>query len=187
MPKSIVDLKKSQAKTASSAISIPQESAVNTDGAKAPEALTWKAHEFAMYRKTFVWFAGLWGAAGLIVLVMILLKNYTAAALFAIAAFVMSLYGKTQPRVMIFGVSSQGVRIGERLYLYSDLRSFWIFYEKGVRAELSLRSNRALMPYVRAPLGDMNPAKVHAALSRYLPERKHADSAVDALSRHIGF
>ena len=175
----IVDLKKTPQKSDTSA---------PIREVQAFQPMSWEAPEFTEYEKSRVWYIALFGVAALLVLAMVLVKNYIAAALFVLLAPVVYLASAKKPRVLNFGISGKGVQIGDRLYPYDDLQSFWIFYEPHMdRAELSLRSRKAVMPYVRLPLGSQNPAVVHALLSRFLPERKHADSVVDAMARRAGF
>lgn len=165
-----------------------QENKPKAGNAPLPQFLSWEAPEFDTYKKSRGWHVALFGIAGLLIFITVLLENYTAAAFFGIAAAVVYLYGNKEPRVLTFAISGKGIEIAGRLYVYESLRSFWIFYEPHARrSELSLRSNKTLMPYIRIPLGSTNPVTVHALLSRFLPERKHADSVADTLSRKAGF
>ena len=179
MPQTVVDLKKTERQDPA-----PKAASVETeDGAP----LSWEVPEYDANKKSPAWYAAIYSAAALVIGVMIWIENYTAAAFFSIAAFVVTLYASKEPRMMTFGIDGRGIRVGDRLYVYEDLRSFWIFYEPGVRAELSLRSRKVGIPYIRIPLGNVNPAKVHLMASRFLPERRHADSVIDDFARHIGF
>ncbi|MDP3964019.1 MAG: hypothetical protein Q8Q39_06020 [bacterium] len=182
MPQPVVDLKNKDR----SEVGV-QKNPTQGVQASSPEALRWEAPEYITSPKSHIWYGGVISVAALVVLAMALLENYTAAVFFVIATFIVTLYAAKEPRVLEFEIDGRGIRIDERLYAYEELRSFWIFYEPGVRTELSLRSKKTVMPYVHAQLGKVNPAKVHALLSRYLPERRHADSFVDNVSHRIGF
>lgn len=182
MAKPIVDLKNGGGKGESA-----DNAQANTASVSKPQELNWEAAEFSTPEKSRVWFGILFAGTVAVVGCMIWLQNYTAAVFFVLAGFMIYLYSTREAHRVHFAVTHGGVRVGGRLYAYEDLRSFWIFYEKGVRSELSLQSHKALMPYIRIPLGQTNPARVHALLSRYLPEQKHADSAIDAFSRSVGF
>ena len=158
-----------------------------SEKATAPKIITWQAPEFAVHGKSFRWYAALFAATGLLVLVSALLKNYTAAALFMLAAAVVYVFAQKSPRVLVFAVDARGVRIDGRLYAYDALRSFWIFYDPPGKTEVSFRSRSMLMPYIRVPLGSTNPAQLHRLLTRFLPETKHAESVADSLSERAGF
>ena len=178
----VVDLKKATPQA------IAQENQPKTGSSPLPQSLNWEAPEFDAHEKSRGWHAALFGISGILILLMALFKNYTAAAFFGIAGAVLYLYGNKEPRVLTFTISGKGVEVAGRLYPYDSLRSFWIFYDPHMRrSEVSLRSNKTLMPYIRVPLGSTNPATVHALLSRFIPERKHADSVADTLSRKARF
>ena len=180
----IIDLKKTAQGKSEKTVN---PSAGTSEKGAAPEAITWQAPEFTMHEKGFWWYGALFGITGLLVLASILLKNFTAAALFMLSAAVVYLFAQKSPRALTFTADARGVQIDGRLYAYDALRSFWIFYDPPHRAELSLRSRSLLMPYVCAPLGSINPAHLHRLLTRFLPEAKHAQSLADSLSQRAGF
>ena len=184
MASPVVDLKKNeQGKGGNTAGRVLETSGKNA----AYEVLTWQAVEFAAHEKGFWWYGLLVGATAIVVLVSVLLKNYTAAVLFVLSAVIVALFAQKSPRMLTFTADARGVQIGGRLYAYDALRSFWIFYDPPHRADLSLRSRSLFMPYIHIPLGSINPAQLHRLLSRYLPETKHAQSLADSLSQRAGF
>lgn len=178
----VVNLKKSTVQGGAASAGVPQSSAISQF-----QPITWETPEFVTTVKTRTWYGALFGIAAIIVLLMVWLQNYTAVVFFVLSAFMVYVYSKKLPRSLKFGVTGRGVLVGDRTYLYEDLRSFWIFYEKGVQSELSLQSNKMVMPYIHIPLGQTNPARVHVLLSQFLPEQKHENSAIDAISRSMGF
>lgn len=192
MARSVIDLKRAdtpRAEAASSPLKAAEERSpaplrTETSGEFAP--LSWDAPLLAGGGKSFAWQASVIVITSGVMVAMVVLENYTAAVFFAVAALVVLLSASSRRQVISFGIDGRGVRAGDRLFIFDDLRSFWIFYEPGVRAELSLRSRKVAMPYIHIPLGEMNPARVHEALSRYIPERRQQDSVVDHLSRHLG-
>jgi hypothetical protein len=153
-----------------------------------PQSVSWIAPEYGFEPKSPRWFLAAFLVGALLIAAMIWMENYTAAAFFGLAVVLIAVYAKKEPSLTEFGVGSSGIRIGDRIYEYADLRSFWIFYDKTIgRSELSLRSRKVVMPYIRVPLESINPAVVHAILSKYLPERRHSDSVSDVISQQIGF
>jgi hypothetical protein len=181
----VVDLKKPVSKKENAA---PARSGEDKNDRDAFQPVLWQAGEFDSGEKERGWHLALVLITVAVVALMILYDNYTAVVLFMILAMVIYIYSKKEPRILDFGVTERGVKVGDRVYVYSELISFWIFYDKKAgRSELSLRSRKALMPYIRIPLGDTNPATVHKALTRFMPEIKQRDSLTDAWARRVGF
>jgi hypothetical protein len=147
----------------------------------------WEAREFEKIPKTKEWFwaGGILSAAFLTV--AIIQKNLLFAIVIVLASFVVYLYALKEPRVVSFAITSRGVKIGNRLYEFDDLESFWIFYEPPRIKELSIESKKTLMPRLEAPLGDADPVKLREALIRFLPEKKHEEDIASIIARRIGF
>lgn len=193
----IVDLKKPTAEKPAAATpqvsptpppALPPEASRDQPGsAPFKPFFTWEAAEFENREKPRSWYLTLAAVAGALMALALWRQDYFAAALLAIAAGVVWLFAKQEPRLLRFAITSRGVQAGPRLYLFDDLISFWIFYDPPHRKELSLRSKHLLMPYVRMALGDADPVALREHLLRFLPELKHQESVVDAFSRRIGF
>jgi len=149
--------------------------------------LKWSAPEFIQYSKSKSWFiiAGLI-AAGLL-LWALLTKNFIFALLIGLSYFSITVFALKKPRGINLAITAKGIKIDKTLYEFDNLKSFWIFYEPPLVKELSLRSKKTIMPYIKIPLGEQNPVKVRRLLMKYLPERKHKESLIDNLSRGLRF
>lgn len=123
------------------------------------------------------------GGGGVITLVSLLVGNYLLAIFIALAAFVLHTSGSGKSKTVKCAITPQGVKIENRVYEFSDLKSFWIFYDPADVKELSLESKRTAMPLVRAPLGDANPVKLRETLLKFIPEKKHEESLSDIIGR----
>jgi len=149
--------------------------------------IKWEAPEFEHFSKDKSWSF----ASGLIALAVLIwavwTKNFLLAILICVGYFTFVAYAYKKPRKINFAVTPQGVQIDKTLYDYDNLRSFWIYYQPPQIKELSLRSRKKLMPYIKIPLGRQNPADIRAALIQYIPEKRHKESLVDDLSRAIRF
>jgi len=112
-------------------------------------------------------------------------------ALFGIALFlaggIVIAYAYQPPRLMRCAITPRGVEVGRRLYLFEDLRSFWIFYDPPRLKELVLESRKTIMSRIAAPLGDLDPLRLREVLLRFLPEQRQEESLIDILGKHLGF
>lgn len=86
-----------------------------------------------------------------------------------------------------YAIHPKGVLVGDRLYEYKNLSSFWINYDPEGIKELSIEGKGLLSPYIKIPLGDQNPVEIRTALMNYLPEEQHPERIEDFLRRKLGF
>ncbi len=138
----------------------------------APELINieWQAPEFEKHEKGPKWFilVGIFALA--IFTISLFMKNYIFAAMIIIAVFTIFIYALKEPRVINFKIDGKGIAIAQKLYSYSDLESFWIFYEPPQIKELSIKSKKWLMPFLKIHLADQNPLPIRQALIKFIPE-----------------
>lgn len=149
--------------------------------------LKWIAPEFDHQEKDRSWFI-IFGliAAGLF-LWAVLTKNILFALLIILSYFSLSIYAVKKPKNLKLAITSRGIRIDKTLYEYDNLRSFWIFYNPPHHKELSIRSRKTVMPYIKIPLGEINPAEVRKYLVKYIPEKKQEESLIDNIARNLRY
>jgi hypothetical protein len=163
-------------------------------GAGTPTKIEWTALEFKKYKKGKKWFVFPALLALAVIIAAILLKNLLLVIATILTVFVVYIYAKKEPRKIKFSISGNGVQIDQIVYKFEDLKSFWIFYEPASPAggppevkEISIRSKKAFMPYIKIPLNDQNPAEIRRLLLKFLPEKKHKESVIDEWTRRSGF
>lgn len=151
------------------------------------QELEWKALEFPKKKKAKSWFI----IPGLITIALGIFALSTDNILFLIAIvltfFVFYVYANKEPRIIKFKINEKGVEIDDKLHDFDSLRSFWLFYSPPEQKELSLRSRKTLLPYIRIPLDKENPNEIRKFLSRFLPERRHKESVIDIWMKRTGF
>jgi hypothetical protein len=149
--------------------------------------LEWTALEFQQYSKNTSWFV----VGGLIAFSLFLwaalTKNFLLVILVILGYFTVMAFALKKPRKIRLAITPRGVMIDRVLYRFDNLKSFWIFYDPPELKELSLRSKKTIMPYIKIPLGQQNPVKVRQVLLKYLPERKQEESLIDNLARSLRF
>lgn len=149
--------------------------------------LEWKAPEFDKKEKSKSWF--IIPAIITIVIGLFALLNENILFLIAIilAFLIFYIYANKEPRTIKFKLNEKGIEIDEKLYDFDELRSFWIFYNPPEQKELSFRSRKTFIPYIRIPLADQDPNKLRKYLLKFLPERRHKESLIDIWMRRMGF
>ncbi|MBU2472609.1 hypothetical protein KKE74_01085 [Patescibacteria group bacterium] len=149
--------------------------------------IKWSASEFEYYNKEKSWFiiAGIF--AGILFLWALFTKNILFALLVGLGYFSIIVHGLKKPKNIDLAITPKGVQIEKTVYPFDNLKSFWIFYDPDGSKEISLRSKKTIMPYIKIPLGSQNPAEIRKILIKYLPERKHTESLIDNISKGLRF
>ena len=147
----------------------------------------WEAPEFEKREKNKSWF--IWPAIIAIFLgiVALVTDNVLFLILVLLGFFTFYIYARKEPRIVKFKINEKGVEADGKLQEMESLRSFWIFYNPPEQKELSVRSKRAFLPYIKIPLADQNPNEVRKYLIKFLPEKRHKESLIDIWMRRIGF
>lgn len=150
-------------------------------------SILWETPEFTKYEKDSSWTFWLFIFILIPAIYAVFTKNFLLVIILVLSGFLLYSYGHRNPRSMKFSVSPRGIMIGGRLYSFDNLKSFWIFYRPPEIKEISFRSKKTLMPYIKIPLGNQDPVRIRKILVKYLPERKQNESMVEELSRKLGF
>ncbi len=147
----------------------------------------WQAPEFSKKEKTKSWFiipAIITIGLGLFALFS---ENFLFLIAIILAFLVFYIYANKEPRTIKFKINEKGIEIDEKLHDFDSLRSFWLFYNPPEEKELSLRSRRTFLPYIRIPIADENPNDIRKFLLKFLPEKRHRESIIDIWMRRVGF
>lgn len=153
-----------------------------------PSLMSWSAPEYAQPKNSYerAVLAGI-VAAGFFAGSLII-KNYLLAAIIVLTYAILYVYSVRKPLMINFALTPRGFKIGNRLYEFEDLKSFWIFYEPPHQKELSLESKKVMMPFIKIPLdGGINPAELRRQIIKYIPEKKQEESLTDIMARRLGY
>ncbi len=145
--------------------------------------VSWRGPEYEVYKKSNRWYAGVASVLILLIIYAIYANNPLMVIIFVLVSFVGYSYLQTPPRVTDFAITYEGIIVGDRIYRYDDIHSFWIFYEPPHTRIISLRVNGTLAPYVHIPLHQLDPVDVREALMNFIPEEKQEETIVDTVER----
>lgn len=148
--------------------------------------LEWEAPEYISHKKTADWYWWL----SLIAVGLLIFSAYERSFLFAIFVvlgwFTIMLYSARNPAIMRMSISEQGITVGNNLYPWINIKSFWVF-EKNYKKEISLELKRTFMPYLKIPLDNIETLKVRETLLKFIPEKEQEESFIDNLSDLVKF
>ncbi len=148
------------------------------------EIISWEAPEYIQHEKGLKWFI----AAGIVVVAFCIYaamtQNWTLlVALVLLSAMYIWQHGDMPKNVKIV-VSDAGIKIGNKVYPYQNIKSFWLIYRPPYVKTLNIRSNSKLLPDITIQLGDQDPAVLRTYLcSQIREEEGKEETAVDAIIR----
>lgn len=159
--------------------------AVEKSGEGSQPILVWDAKEFAEYARGSRWY-WLVGAVGVLAAIgMLFFRQWTAAAVFLLATYVVIQHADDKPRQLTYSITKLGVNVGDKFYPYNELKMFWLIYKPPVKT-LTLQTINRFRPLVKIDLAELDPLAVRNALQEYLPEdTKHEEDFLDRFSRFI--
>jgi len=153
-----------------------------------PTKISWKALEHEHREKTSDWF---W-AVGIIAIAAAVLAVFFGNILFGllilIAAFASILQGHTKPRILEYELSRKGVRVGDTLYPYSTLESFWVIDEE-INDRIIIKSQKTLMPFIIIPYDStrVDPEHLRDYLLEYIDEEELEEPLSQQIMEILGF
>ncbi len=120
-------------------------------------------------------------------LVQFFQKNIITTIFFGLLGVVLLIKAGKKPEVVDFEVNPFGVKVGEQLYGFREIKSFWIEYDPGLDIkELSLQLKKWYRAYIKIPIYDQNPVQLRLILLSFLPEVEHKNTLADTVSRRLG-
>lgn len=149
--------------------------------------IEWQAPEYHHFPKTANWYWAVGVTGGVLALVALALQNFLFVVLVMLASFALVLYGGRPPETHTYALTRRGLRIGERLFPYNSLHSFWVD-DQSERPKIIIQSRKLLLPHLIFPLAPgMDGEELRDFLLAHLPEEHHEDSIADVVGDMLGF
>lgn len=150
--------------------------------------ITWQALEHEHQEKSNDWFwaVGIISISGAVLAVFF--GNLLFGLLILLIAFVSILQGNKVPRALEYEISRKGVRVGEIIYPYSTLESFWVIDEE-INDLIYIKSQKTLMPLLVLPYDSMktNPDHIRDYLLEYIDEEELNEPLSQVIMERLGF
>jgi hypothetical protein len=155
------------------------------DNSSAP--LVWQASEYIHHEKDFSWYA-IFGVSSVVVMLLMYLITRDIWSLLVIGLMVITVivYANRPPRVLQYGVSDEGIQIGERNYGYETFKSFSIVQEGAIES-IILNPLQRFMPPITVYFEPEQGQKIVDILSHYLPLREFEPDIIDRFASRIRF
>lgn len=145
--------------------------------------IKWQGPDHEIYPKSKRWYTIAGFILAGLVTYAVLTNSPLTAIVFILIGIVGYMYLERDPQLTDFAVSYDGVVIGNDVYEFDDISSFWIFYDPPHTRVISLHMNGKLMPYIHIPLHQVDPVDVREKMMEFIPEIKQEQGMVDILER----
>jgi hypothetical protein len=143
----------------------------------------WRAPEFEPSRWDKRWYLGASLILSVIIIYALVANSPIMAITFILIGIVGYIFLQKKPRVLEFMITHDGIIVGQEIYVFRDIKSFWIFYEPEHIRILSLHMKDKILPYIHIPIHNENPVIMRDILLEFLPEVEQEPSLVDNLER----
>jgi len=160
--------------------------------------LSWSALEYEEKDRSRDWF---W-ALGIIVatgsVASIIFANYFFAALLILSGVLLGFFAIKKPSIVIYELNNKGLKIGNRLYPYENIKSFWIQLEiptnpnfpgqTEMKPLLFIKSERVFMPILVIPIKEESAENIHSILTeKNVEEEEMKEPPSEKIMEVLGF
>jgi hypothetical protein len=121
------------------------------------------------------------------VLAAILLGNILFALLMAVAGLALAISATKRPAMIPYAVTIRGIRIGDELYPYSTLETYYIDEEGPKGPQLLVKAQHKIMPLLVLPLPPEYVDDIEDILAERLPEEKLEEPLFVKILEILGF
>lgn len=163
---------------------VPQESEASP--IKSPPRFEWEAPSFYYNpQKKYLALVVIALMAGAVAL-LFYDRDMLLAIFLMLSSLVLVLYANKKPDISKIKVDQAGVSIGDKIYYYKELKSFWIDYNPHGPKELSLEARKWYLLHIKVSIEREDPVELRALMINFVPERVHEQSLVDLIGRKLG-
>ncbi len=149
--------------------------------------VTWTASEYIAHNKNLAWYGLLAiGSFALTGLIYLLTKDVISSVLVAIMGVAFGVFAARKPQVLSYVVDERGIQIDQKLYAYSELKSFAVLQEGPLPAFLILPLKRFLPP-ITVYYDSKEEDNILNTLGSYLPHEDKQPDAIERLMARIRF
>lgn len=151
----------------------------------ASSAISWTAPEYHAHQKSWGWYASL-GLAACVgsSIVFLLTHDKISTGVILLVAVLFAIFAASKPRTLTYKIDDHGIYINQKLYLYSEFKSFSVV-DEAAASSISLLPLKRFMPPISMYYQAKDEDEIFNTLSLYLPYEEHKSDTVDLLMRKI--
>ena len=136
----------------------------------AARSVSWEAPEHTHGKKGGDWFLALGIITVAVVIAAILLDNFLFALLAALSGASMAVAVSQPPRIVAYEVNIRGIRIGDTVYPFANLRSYYLQEDDPRGPQLLVMAKKTLTPLLILPIPEEYMDEIEEIMAGRLPE-----------------
>ncbi len=151
------------------------------------EKISWKVLEYKKKEKTADWY---W-AVGIItlslIIISIILKNYTFAVLLIISIITFAIFSVKDPEILEIEIDKRGLIVNKNMYPFATLEAFWVDISDKENHKLIIRSQKTFMPLIIIPIEEIHHLEIRDFLLKFIPEIEMSEPTIQKIMDKLGF
>ncbi|MBU1131233.1 hypothetical protein KJ840_03815 [Patescibacteria group bacterium] len=145
----------------------------------------WNFPEFEKPNRTKSWYFWAIITTFLLLLYAILTINFLFAVIIVIAAITLIIKYQSQPELITFAITEDGLELEKRFYPWEIVKDFYIIYKPSETTNLYLNFKAITKPRLTIPLQNQSPVEIRKILTEYIDEdlEKEEEPFSEAVSK----
>jgi hypothetical protein len=112
--------------------------------------------------------------------------------LLVLGGLLLGFFANKKPDVVFYQLDENGLKIGNRLYSFENIKAFWVQMELATKTEteptLFIKAERLFMPIISIPIeNDLAKNIRNTMLAKNIPEEEMRESPSEKIMESLGF
>lgn len=151
-----------------------------------PSTVAWDASEYIHTTKGVGWIIGFLLVVAALIAVAVWLNAWTFVAIILVMAFTMGFFAFRPPRTVHYELAEDGMRVGEKMYPYSDFRYFGVYQEGAFYVMTLIPVQRFHLP-LNIYFAEADGENIVDIMGDHLPMQDIKPDMFDTLMRRLRF
>jgi len=149
------------------------------------QPIEWESDNFETHRRGWSWYLIAVAILLLVLIYTIYSGRWLLAGVVVMVGVVLFLSGRMSPEKVSCRIDDQGITIGNRTYLYDQIKTFWISKTAGT-AKLNMISTQRFMPVISLLIKAGSEEMIRSAFGGRVPESKNQqEDVIDRINRFL--
>ena len=146
--------------------------------------ISWVAPEHKRHNRGNLWKIIIFGMILAAIIIGFVHKAWTFSAAIAVFTIVYYLVHKEVPQDVEVSISEIGIKVGNRKYPFTRIKSFWMIYEPPHIKTLHIKVDKEFIVDISIELSHQDPSTIREFLIEKIPEKEgHNESFTDIFAR----
>ena len=153
------------------------------------KTVQWTAYEYQEKEHSVDWYWSVGLVTLIIVIASIYFKDYLFGLIMLLGIGTLVYLTIRTPREIPISIEDRGIRVRNELYLFRDLKNYWIEDEPQRNGDrhLLIHTKRVYEPVIGLPLGDVAPETIRQALKSHVEEKEMHENPSHQFLEMLGF